>query len=133
MSTMAKTPRNGIEYHANVSRDWLLEVDTLFEIADAELTSECSVREQFHAIRVHARDIHAPWPIAQIERLLAPHVQRIQQREGWHGSSRYGAKCVARALAALWFHSADPLPAPPPAGKTRIPHVPVGFKSLREA
>jgi hypothetical protein len=89
---MFTTPRNQIE----VDRLDIIEttnIDTLFEICDAEFNSRADV---------HASFADATRPSLWMLGFLIPQIKLIAAREHIHCTD-YIAECVAKPIACMWF------------------------------
>ena len=97
---MTKTPRNGLE--ANVApgdQDMLAQIDTVYEICDAEFTSDSAVHNKMLAIY----ERQAPNPVEKGITVLKPLVVAVAQREGFmKGVDDATVTAVSRQLSADW-------------------------------
>jgi hypothetical protein len=103
MSNQTKSPRNGVLCNGHNPA----EVDTLFDIADAELNSDKAAHDKWAALEESARrnrkiaDPRIKWAAA-----MAPTIAYMAKRDGFTGFDKSGV-ChnIANALAEIWFEN----------------------------
>lgn len=86
------TPRNGIMYEHMMPSE-VENLDTLFEICDAEFNSRKDVHENFR---------QAKSPEGWVRYFLMREVQHISVRDGIYASNHMSV-IVAKAIADIWF------------------------------
>ncbi len=109
-----KTP-GGVEYDCRqhvISDSWALEVDRLYLVADAELTSDKATYD--HALMLISSKPCISYfmlrlIVPSLARFMFWKVREMAVRDGLYASlSQYGCRIVARQCAEDWVTNADP-------------------------
>lgn len=92
---MALTPRNQIQIQ-NDYPEVLIAVDTVYEIADAELNSDKHVHQLWENLAASHKEFRRTFA-----REIRHKIEKIAQREGMY-VHRHGAECIALRIAQDW-------------------------------